>query len=618
MLYPTPAQWAAWGIADECHKFFCLHWAELFDPQTPDTWQVRSCNIKTILRELIDASRIADGFDAYRGVMRSILDEAFVMLKRDIILESRYPFVSAYLEPWAKKEIGKDAVPEIERLAIVLLGNLDNYWTDGVQLLKNSLQAADPGKKKELYDLTMNVAVETVSRGRSANHIRQTFISTVMTNSPDPFLDRINTVFGHYATQGTKYKCLFLTLGVKQKDEEALPSDIELGVGKPAGPAHPTDTFYGTGPNIWLSVDVVADDPEEARNNAEKRLGELYAGLNLFSIDDRYSIKGSKALVIDGAGTKTIIEHRRLGSHYLGDYDSKLFKVDLLFSVQQRLQSSSPADAAQLAAALEYHRLALLATSDEARLVNLWIALEALCQGGEGSIIERVWSRISPCVSVENVRKNLISLSIYVKEFWDHTGAAPFLALFPNSTATRLEPSDLAAVLLLPNGAPNLVTLCNLCAPHPLILHRLFRMKTMILNEAKSVASNLELTCRNVEWQIKRIYRVRNAIVHTGSATAVLPQLTQHLHCYLIKAIHTVLIDLDRQHRWTIRDSLEHRLKLFEYVVKYFRDKPDHEIGAAAITEPEKCMGPQTAPFAWPTPAPAAAAASAAPAPPAP
>ena len=277
-------------------------------------------------------------------------------------------------------------------------------------------------------------------------------------------------------------------------------------------------------------------------------------------------------------------------------------KLTCFSACKKRLRHTSPPDASQLAAAIEYHRLALLATSDEARLVNLWIALEALCQGGEGSIIERVWSRISPCVSVENIRKNLVSLSIYVKRTLGSRGPIPFLALFPNSSETRLEPSDLVAVLLLPNGHADQKKLYDLCANHPLILHRLFRAQTMMLNEAKAVAANLEFTCRNVEWQIKRIYRVRNAIVHTGNATALLPQLNQHLHCYLIKAIHTVLIDLDRQPRWTIKDSLEHRLKLFKYVVDFFRKKPDHEIGAAAITDPETCLRPQNAPFAWPPP----------------
>lgn len=121
MLYPKAAEWKAWGIDDECHQFFCLHWTELSDPETPDTWQVRSCNVKTILRELIDASRMADGFDAYRGVLRSILDEAFEIVKRDAILERYYPFVSDYLEPWRNKDIGENAVPQIERLAVVIL-----------------------------------------------------------------------------------------------------------------------------------------------------------------------------------------------------------------------------------------------------------------------------------------------------------------------------------------------------------------------------------------------------------------------------------------------------------------------------------------------------------------
>ena len=154
----------------------------------------------------------------------------------------------------------------------------------------------------------------------------------------------------------------------------------------------------------------------------------------------------SYALVADNEGGKAIVGHHRLGSYYLGSYESRLLKADLFFRVQRNVcRGTSPPDASQLAAAIEYHRLALLATSDEARLVNLWIALEALCQGGEGSIIERVWSRISPCVSVENIRKTLVSLSIYVKRLWDYEDPSPFLALFPNSTEHRLDPSDLAA-----------------------------------------------------------------------------------------------------------------------------------------------------------------------------
>ena len=78
---------------------------------------------------------------------------------------------------------------------------------------------------------------------------------------------------------------------MKKKDAGGLPSDINLGFGKPAGPADPTDSFFEGDPTVWLSVDVEVDDPEEAKNKAGKRLGELFAGLNLSSIDDRFGFK---------------------------------------------------------------------------------------------------------------------------------------------------------------------------------------------------------------------------------------------------------------------------------------------------------------------------------------
>src|SRR5262245_19085521 len=103
MLNPSVEDWQSWGILDEFHKFFCLHWTELFDPETPDTWQVRSCNIKTILQELVDTAPVAIRIESYRKVMRAILDEGFAILKRDEVLPRFYPFVVPYLEPWRNK-----------------------------------------------------------------------------------------------------------------------------------------------------------------------------------------------------------------------------------------------------------------------------------------------------------------------------------------------------------------------------------------------------------------------------------------------------------------------------------------------------------------------------------
>lgn len=601
MLYPTKEDWETWGIEDECHRFFVLHWHELFDAETPDTWQVRTCNIATLLEEMIDAARIAEGYDPYRGVLRSILDETFPVVKRDTVLKEYYPFVASYLHPWEKKEIGKDQPAEVLRLATVILGNLRDYWENAVELVLRMLRAADKRKKKELYDATMNMGVATVTRGRSPSFLIDAVKAKVLCKSEVTFLERVEGMFRDFAQVEEEYDCLFWTDGVKRHLAEKLPDDIKLRFGRPESVAagSPAERFYESASKfqIFLNVKTTATDPEAAWRAADQRLGEVFAGLNLFNLDGRYRVKPIGSLVRDSTGLETIAGHRTLGTEYLGSYDSRQTKAEMLFRVLNRLEGQNRA---QLSAAIQYHRLALQATSDEARLLNLWIALEGLCQGDDGSIIGRVCTLISPCVSVENVQKNLTSLAIYVRFLWDESDVAQFLELFPRSTEDTLEPGDLVDLLLLPKTHEKIKKFCKLCAKHPLILHRLYRTKMMTLEGPSSVADNLVFTNQNVVWQLKRIYRVRNAIVHSGRGSALLPQLTQHLHCYLVKAIKSILEELDRNPNWGIRDALEHRRLLFDHVVTLFKNGKGHEISASTILEPHACMAPQREPFAWP------------------
>jgi hypothetical protein len=128
-------------------------------------------------------------------------------------------------------------------------------------------------------------------------------------------------------------------------------------------------------------------------------------------------------------------------------------------------------------------------------------------------------------------------------------------------------------------------------------------VKTLLLSEPPALAESLKNARQNVEWQLRRIYRVRNAIVHSGRGAAVLPQLAQHLHSYLVKTVRSVLFELDRQPAWTIRDALEHRRRLFDHAVQFFGRTPGHQIAAQTLLRVERCLAPQEPPFAWPPPA---------------
>jgi len=60
----------------------------------------------------------------------------------------------------------------------------------------------------------------------------------------------------------------------------------------------------------------------------------------------------------------------------------------------------------------------------------------------------------------------------------------------------------------------------------------------------QDLAGSIKLHNKNIEWQLCRIYRARNHIMHQGSHLFGLRQLIQHLHTYYATTIHVLIHDL--------------------------------------------------------------------------
>src|SRR5262249_38111316 len=158
--------------------------------------------------------------------------------------KARYPFVSAYLEPWRKTEISKEHPAEIRRLATVILGNLKDYWQQGVSVVLQLLEAADKGRKKDLYDATMNLAIATVARGRSPSYLRDALQEAVLVETQVPFLTRVAAMFDEFDQGDRDFECHFLASGMRQRYASLLPPDIRVQVGRPDNALEGSGRFY--------------------------------------------------------------------------------------------------------------------------------------------------------------------------------------------------------------------------------------------------------------------------------------------------------------------------------------------------------------------------------------
>ena len=118
--------------------------------------------------------------------------------------------------------------------------------------------------------------------------------------------------------------------------------------------------------------------------------GNFSRTLMLYRVTKQVTIKHELALVAGADGSRLCIgpDSSRLG--YIKDSKNPNQNIAAFTKLQSRLEKE---DAGQLNASVQYHKLALKAGTDDARLVNLWIALESLVQHGGESIIDRI-SRI--------------------------------------------------------------------------------------------------------------------------------------------------------------------------------------------------------------------------------
>jgi hypothetical protein len=244
-----------------------------------------------------------------------------------------------------------------------------------------------------------------------------------------------------------------------------------------------------------------------------------------------------------------------------------------------KLLKTSPRVMELLAAPLQYHALGVQATAPESRLTNFWVALESLLVDHEGSIIEKVTKYIPPSLALSYcnriLRANAIQLAAFIQAATRHKlpEAANLRTLLESGGPARgsvsIEPGALAELLLDDTRASSLF---RLCAKNPLLIYRLNRMREQIKSTSELRAS-LEAHRERVAWQLGRIYRARNSLVHRGTLPPRAEHLIQHLHTYLSMTLHYLVREIGDSALLTVTAAFARRRALYDVYLSKITDK---------------------------------------------
>ncbi|MDB4064514.1 hypothetical protein N9536_01885, partial [Flavobacteriaceae bacterium] len=203
--------------------------------------------------------------------------------------------------------------------------------------------------------------------------------------------------------------------------------------------------------------------------------------------------------------------------------------------------------------ALELHKLALSANEEENQLLDLWAAMETIFQKkaeSNESRIEQISNSIIPFLSYGYVKGLLLELFKDLSN-WDKEKFYELLDSINNDTSLRL--NTFLELLVLEENDSKVDDLLGYLDLFPLLKNRVTLYNEWFKNP-KEVKSFIERHSKKITWQIRRIYRARNTLVHHGNKPQQLPILLENLSSYF----HKVMDELEELMEHNKIRSIEH------------------------------------------------------------
>lgn len=204
--------------------------------------------------------------------------------------------------------------------------------------------------------------------------------------------------------------------------------------------------------------------------------------------------------------------------------------------------------------------LARTSFNSENRLISLWSAIEVLLSEprSEARIVHYA-KLIVPCIVMFHARRQIIS--VYNDLMTRYRSRVN--NIFKSMPTESRGQSAFAELLFLPENAIYQKQLCDILGDNPLALHRVFKIHRDYKN-IKSTNSTMDDHYDRVLWQIHRVYRARNQLVHAGRMPTYLESVILNLAEYYRSAVVTIVGHAKKQNEESDIDQI-----VSEIVIKY-------------------------------------------------
>ena len=201
---------------------------------------------------------------------------------------------------------------------------------------------------------------------------------------------------------------------------------------------------------------------------------------------------------------------------------------------------SSTASFFKFDSVVDLHGLAARSDTRESQLLNIWISLETLTPlSSSTSKIKNITSSITPFMALNYTTRFIQRINGDLLN-WDRAAYKDILR--------KIEAEDgqgayykVAKFIMLNEHEELRKDIYSHLDDFPLLRYRIFNLNKTF-SKPENVISLIEEHRKKIEWQIRRLYRTRNLIVHSGKSPDYIGTLVENGHDYLDQIMNEVMI----------------------------------------------------------------------------
>ncbi len=547
--------------------FFIDKCLELLYHGTIETYRLQLHNPRTALNELVNIARSRNhGEISNDDHVKLMAEEVQFFFRSETFLN-----LEGISKPYLDKVLKEKFPSEVFYLSNLILSKNSDYITNLFILITSKIAelnldaALNAGKLLVLGDLASYFLIELRERGYSKRYLHKFITEIFYTNVATDFGARmailqslINNPLNNYQIiVGFKLSAamagqLIILDPILQK---MTSSSIRAVVRRTNNRVR---SYFSSKPQLqFYSLTVNALDYYKASYLVRKELQLTLDVLFMGYTNGEFDVEPACVVIGNTNPRKASIQH--LDFHLEGHFKSEQSLYDA-FSANIGLMKTKPValdTINKIESALRYLRSGSEVNEIENKLLNYWIAVEYFFSGASASAnkVARARKYFKKIHAITYFKRLLVDFHASIK-LYGVQGLIPTFA------------EDMEYLKVLSNFdliSANIAT--------PALAARASQLKKRLILK-KAISDSIVAHANKLEWNLMRIYRRRNSIVHSAKSENDILDLASHLKYYLVFIINSAInfintnpIDLNMDGKISLDDFFNLRHAEYESLI---------------------------------------------------